>query len=96
MDRNSLPKAVQDCHTLLIWLIPLLDNFPRNRRFTLGERLESGLLEILKMKRLGRIWPKVISFENLLSAYRKVRKGKQSKSSVAEFTLNLESELLGL
>jgi hypothetical protein len=49
MDRNSLPKAVQDCHTLLIWLIPLLDDFPRNRRFTLGERLESGLLEILEL-----------------------------------------------
>jgi hypothetical protein len=49
MDRNSLPKAVQDCHALLIWLIPLLDDFPRNRRFTLGERLESGLLEILEL-----------------------------------------------
>jgi hypothetical protein len=48
MTANSLPKAVQDCHNLLIWLIPLLDNFPRNRRFTLGERLESGLLEILE------------------------------------------------
>lgn len=48
------------------------------------------------MKRLGRIWPEVISFENLLSAYRKARKGKQSKSSIAEFTLNLESELLSL
>ena len=43
-----MPKAVQDCHALLIWLIPLLDDFPRNRRFTLGERLESGLLEILE------------------------------------------------
>ena len=49
MARNSLPKAVQDCHNLLIWLIPLLDNFSRNRRFTLGERLESGLLEILEL-----------------------------------------------
>ena len=49
MGQNSLPKAVQDCHTLVIWLIPLLDNFPRNRRFTLGERLESGLLEILEL-----------------------------------------------
>jgi len=49
MARNSLPKAVQDCHNLLIWLIPLLDHFPRNRRFTLGERLESGLLEILEL-----------------------------------------------
>ncbi len=49
MARNSLPKAVQDCHNLLIWLIPLLDNFPRNRRFTLGERLESGVIEILEL-----------------------------------------------
>ncbi len=49
MTGNTLPKAVQDCHNLIIWLIPLLDNFPRNRRFTLGERLESGLLEILEL-----------------------------------------------
>ena len=49
MVKNNLPKAVQDCHNLLIWLIPLLDNFPRNRRFTLGERLEAGVIEILKL-----------------------------------------------
>ena len=39
---------VQDCHDLLIWLIPLLDQFPRARRFSLGERLETGLLEVLE------------------------------------------------
>lgn len=48
------------------------------------------------MKRLGRIWPELISFDNLYSAYLKARKGKQSVASVAEFTLNLESELLTL
>ena len=32
-----------------LWLIPLLDHFPRNRRFTLGERLEAGLIEILEL-----------------------------------------------
>jgi RNA-directed DNA polymerase len=48
------------------------------------------------MKRLGSIWPELISFDNLLSAYRKARKGKQSAPSVAEFSLNLESELLSL
>ncbi len=48
MPSKTLPKAVQDCHNLIIWLVPLLDQFPRNRRFTLGERLESGLLEILE------------------------------------------------
>ena len=48
------------------------------------------------MKRLGRIWPAVISFENLLSAYHKARKGKQSVAAVATFSLNLEAELLSL
>ena len=45
---NTEPSlAVQRCHDLLLWLIPLLDQFPRNRRFTLGERLETGLLDVL-------------------------------------------------
>jgi len=46
---DNSPLAVQRCHELLLWLIPLLDQFPRNRRFTLGERLESGLLDILQL-----------------------------------------------
>ena len=48
------------------------------------------------MKRLGRLWPESISFDNLLNAYLKARKGKQSVPAVAEFSLNLESELLNL
>lgn len=45
----SVPKAVQDCHDLLLWLIPLLDQFPRNRRFTLGEKIENRLLTVLEL-----------------------------------------------
>ena len=45
--RPTVPRAVQDCHELLRWLIPHLDKFPRARRFTLGERVESGLLDVL-------------------------------------------------
>ena len=33
----------------MLWLIPHLDNFPRSRRFSLGARLESGLLDILEL-----------------------------------------------
>lgn len=44
----NLPQVIDDCHELLKWLIPVLDKFPRNRRFTLGERLESGLLAVLE------------------------------------------------
>ncbi len=47
--KDTSPQAVQDCHDLLLWLVPLLDNFPRSRRFTLGERLESILLEVLEL-----------------------------------------------
>jgi len=46
--QDDSPLAVQRCHELLLWLIPLLDQFPRNRRFTLGERIESGLLDVLQ------------------------------------------------
>jgi hypothetical protein len=40
---TSLPQAVRSCHELLLWLIPQLDKFPRVRRFTLGERIKTGL-----------------------------------------------------
>ncbi len=46
--KSKVPKAVSDCHRFLKWLIPQLDKFPRSRRFTLGERIESGMLEILE------------------------------------------------
>ena len=45
---SNIPQAVQSGHELLLWLIPQLDKFPRSRRFTLGERLETGLLEVLE------------------------------------------------
>ena len=48
------------------------------------------------MKRLGGIWRQVVSFENLLSAYRKARRGKRERPEVARFGLDLEKELLSL
>lgn len=45
----TIPQAVQSCHDLLPWVIPQLDKFPRSRRFTLGERIETGLLEVLEL-----------------------------------------------
>ena len=42
--QNEMPKAVEDCHTPLAWIIPHLDGFSRGRRFTLGERIETRLL----------------------------------------------------
>ena len=45
---DNTPKVVEDCHDLLAWIIPHLERFPRTRRFTLGERIETGLLEVLE------------------------------------------------
>lgn len=44
----AAPRAVSACHDLLLWMIPQLDKLPRVRRFTLGERIESGLLDVLE------------------------------------------------
>ena len=43
------PKAIEDCHELLLWMLPQLDQFPRNRRFSLGEKLEARLLSVLEL-----------------------------------------------
>jgi hypothetical protein len=44
----NAPQAVQSCHDILLWIIPQLDKLPRQRRYTLGERIESGLLDVLE------------------------------------------------
>jgi hypothetical protein len=46
---DKTPQAVQACHELIGWLIPQLDKFPRLRRFTLGERLEQVMLDVLEL-----------------------------------------------
>ena len=48
------------------------------------------------MRRLGGVWHQLGSFENLLLAFRKARRGKSRRSSVADFECNLEKELLQL
>ncbi|WMP17279.1 reverse transcriptase domain-containing protein [Thiothrix lacustris] len=45
------------------------------------------------MKRLGYLWDSIVTFDNLLLAYRKARRGKRSRDEVALFALNLEKEL---
>ena len=45
----NVPQAVEDCHELLKWVIPQVEKFPRARRFTLGERIEVRLLDVLEL-----------------------------------------------
>lgn len=46
--KPSVPKAVEDCRDLLLWMIPQLDKLPKNRRYTLGEKLENRLIVVLE------------------------------------------------
>jgi hypothetical protein len=46
------------------------------------------------MRRLGGIWPQVVSFENLLLAYRKARRGKGRSPDVARYFPSIDHEIL--
>ena len=48
------------------------------------------------MKRLGGLWSALTSWDNLLLAYRKARRGKRSRPEVARYSCHLEPELLQL
>ncbi len=48
------------------------------------------------MKTHKNLYPEITSFANLDDAWRKARRGKRSKASVAAFEENAEGELLGL
>ena len=48
------------------------------------------------MKRIGRIWDKVVVMDNLYAAFCKARKGKRHRPDVAQFSLNLEQALCEL
>ncbi len=45
------------------------------------------------MKRHSRLWPKLVSFENLYLAYRKARRGKRNSRAATRFEHHLEREL---
>ncbi len=47
-------------------------------------------------KQYKNLWPQVVSFENLLLAFRKAAKGKRNKSTVATFEYELERHLFEL
>ena len=46
------------------------------------------------MKRVGHLWPRVVSYSNLLAAALAAMRGKRSRSDVARFVLDLEAEAL--
>ena len=47
-------------------------------------------------QRISGLWPRLITFENLLLAHRKARRGKRERLDVAAFEFDLETNLLAL
>lgn len=43
-----LPQAVESCRSLLVWMVPVIEAFPRARKFTFGDRLVTALLDVLE------------------------------------------------
>jgi retron-type reverse transcriptase len=48
------------------------------------------------MKRIGNLWPRLTSFENLWEAWRRARRGKSRSAGAVRFELDLEENLVSL
>jgi hypothetical protein len=44
---DTSPVAVQKTYEFVLWLLPKVEKFPRSYRFTIGERLTAGGLDLL-------------------------------------------------
>ena len=42
-------SAITRCYDLALWLVPKVDKFPRTRKFTLGDRIEGTLIDVLEL-----------------------------------------------
>ena len=43
------PVVIAKLYDLILWTLPHLDKFPRNHKFTVGDRIEETLLDILEL-----------------------------------------------
>jgi hypothetical protein len=50
MNRETKPELpiIQQTYDLILWFVPLLNRLPRSHRFTLGDRMITGLYDLLE------------------------------------------------
>ena len=51
------PVAIERCHALMEWLIPSLDRLPRNKKYTIGQRIESAMVDVLEQLLIAQYQP---------------------------------------
>ena len=77
------PIVIAKIYDLILWTIPHLDKFPRNHKFTIGDRIETLLLDILELL--------------LESAYSREKSGSLSKANIKleklRFLMRLSNDL---
>ncbi len=45
----SGPKIITSVHDFIKWAVPHVARFPRNQRYTIGERIENKLFDLLEL-----------------------------------------------
>jgi hypothetical protein len=46
--RSPAPPVLEKMHQFLLWLMPVVDRFPRAQRFLLGERIQGTALDVME------------------------------------------------
>ncbi len=46
--KTQHPVIVQKLYDILVWVSPLVAKFPKDKRYTIGNRMESQLLDVLE------------------------------------------------
>lgn len=56
-----MQSRINDVHTLtrvydlLVWMVPVLEKFPRSQKFLVGDRIETGLIEFFRRSAPGHL-----------------------------------------
>jgi hypothetical protein len=64
---SDLP-IIQKTHDLIKWYVPILDRLPKNHKFGLGDRIVSGLYDLLEGLILARYAKQKLAQLELLNA----------------------------
>ena len=46
-ENTSIMQVIPKLVDFILWIIPALDKFPKSQKFLLGDRIETGLLDVL-------------------------------------------------
>ena len=63
---NSNLSIIQRCYDLIAWFIPRLEKLPRSHKYTLGDRIQNGLYDLLEALIRARYTPNEVAAPALI------------------------------